>query len=96
MGGRNGVGGREAQYNAEISCRVEELRKERKVGPSELAKAAGVTPQMLRNYVVGLTRWPVFRVRLIADYFGVKVERLLPRSKSYMKPSCIQEELPLG
>lgn len=93
MGGRSGISGREVQYNTEISRRIEQLRASQDVRRCELAEAAGVTQQMLRAYEVGTSRWPVFRVRLIADYLRVPVEQLLPKSKSYVKAPSIQGKL---
>lgn len=88
MGGKGGICGREIQYNAEISRRIEQLRREREVASGELARAAGVSAPMLNNYRVGLTRWPAFRLRLIADYLGVPVYHILPGAKSYVKKPC--------
>jgi DNA-binding transcriptional regulator YiaG len=74
MGGKSGISGREVQYNAEISRRIEEYRTQYRVRRCELARAAHVSQQMLRAYEVGMSRWPVFRVRLIAEYLGVDVD----------------------
>lgn len=83
MGSKSGVGGREVQYNAEISRRIEALRIHLRVSKTELAAAADVSRQMLRAFEIGVSRWPVFRVRLIADYFGVPIERLMPQTERY-------------
>jgi transcriptional regulator with XRE-family HTH domain len=93
MGGRSGISGREAMYNAEISRRVEELRVKRNVQKAVLARAAGVSQPMLRAYEVGTTRWPVFRVRLIAGFLGADVEDLMPETKTYVNEMQIQEDL---
>ena len=83
MGSRKSIKGREVQYNAEISRRIESLRVQLQVSVGELAKAVDVSPQLLRAYQIGLTRWPVFRIRLIADYFRVSIERLMPETTPY-------------
>lgn len=93
MGSRKGICGREVQYNAEISRRIEQLREARRVQRSELAKAAGVSASMLYNYEVGLTRWPAFRLRLIADYFRVSLEQIVPKTKTYVEIPHIAQEL---
>lgn len=85
MGSKHGIKGREVQYNAEVSRRIESLRVQLEVPRSELAKAADVTQQMLKAYEIGVTRWPVFRVRLIADYLGVTLERLMPNTERYQQ-----------
>lgn len=96
MGGLNGISGREVQYNAEISRRVEQLRVNLGVRKTELALAADVSPQQLRAYEVGTSRWPVFRVRLIAEYLRVSVEQLMPKSKSYVKKASAARKLFVG
>lgn len=78
MGPRGCIGNQEKQYNAEISRRIEELRVARKVRRVRLAQAAGVSPSRLYAFEVGISRWPTFRVRLIADFFRVPVSELLP------------------
>jgi transcriptional regulator with XRE-family HTH domain len=93
MGSKNGVEGREVQFNAEISRRVEKLRVEQRVRRCDLAKAAGVSAALLRAYETGLTRWPVFRVRLVAQYFDVSVEQLIPKMKTYVNETRTQENL---
>ncbi len=93
MGARNGISGREAMYNAQISRRIEALRVKQGVSKKELAEAAGVTQPMLHAYEVGRSRWPVFRVWLIAAYLRVSVESVMRRSKTYVKPREIQEDL---
>jgi transcriptional regulator with XRE-family HTH domain len=93
MGGRGGICGHEVQYNAEISRRVEELRNGRRLMRSELARAAGVSASMLYNYEVGLTRWPAFRLRLIADYFKVPIDQLVPKTKTYVESPAAPQKL---
>lgn len=93
MGSKSGISGREAQYNAEISRRVEALRVKRGVSKKELAEAAAVTQPMLHAYETGRSRWPVFCVRLLAQYLRVPVERLMARSKTCVKSREIQEDL---
>jgi transcriptional regulator with XRE-family HTH domain len=83
MGSKFGMKGREVVYNAEVSRRIESLRLQLNVRSTELAKAADVTPQMLRAYQIGTSRWPVFRLRLIADYLGVKLEQVMPLTERY-------------
>ncbi len=86
MGAKGGIQERELGYNAEVSRRIERLRVEYEARSTELARAAEVTPQMLRAYQVGVSRWPVFRVRLIADYFGVDLDELMPRTENPARP----------
>jgi transcriptional regulator with XRE-family HTH domain len=93
MGSKNGVEGREVQFNAEISRRVEKLRVEQRVRRCDMARALGVSQALLRAYETGLTRWPVFRVRLVAQYFDVSVEQLIPRMKTYVNETRTQENL---
>jgi transcriptional regulator with XRE-family HTH domain len=94
MGSKNGMKGREVRYNVEVSRRIESLRLQLNVRSTELAKAADVTPQMLRAYQIGASRWPVFRVRLIADYLGVKLDQLMPVTEAYEKrPGRSQSQL---
>jgi hypothetical protein len=93
MGGRRGICGREVQYHAEISRRIERLRISSRIERGELAKAAGVSASMFYNYEVGLTRWPVFRLRLIADYLRVPVDRLVPKTQTYVKSPHLAQEL---
>jgi transcriptional regulator with XRE-family HTH domain len=93
MGARNGISGREVQHNAEISRRIEVLRVKRGVSKSELARAAGISGQLLYAYGAGISRWPVFRVGLIAQYLGVPVATLVPKAKSYVYEREIQEDL---
>lgn len=96
MGSKNGISGREVSFNAEISRRVEELRESRCVLHIDLARAAGVSPQMLRAYQAGITRWPVFRLQLIAKYFVVDVDSLLPEPKTYVNETRTQGNFFVG
>ena len=84
MATRKGISEREKQFNAQIGMRIEQIRRERKIPSAELAKAAGVTQQMFFQYEAGLVRWPVLRVRLIADYLREPIELILPKSKEYV------------
>lgn len=93
MGSKSGISGREVQYNAEISRRVEALRANYRVKRGELAKAAEVSQQLLWAYELGVSRWPVFRVRLIAEFFDVPLDELMPEIKSYVKETRIQGNL---
>jgi DNA-binding XRE family transcriptional regulator len=93
MGSKYGLSEVELQFNAELSERIEELRAGHKVPRCDLARIAGVTQQMLYAYEVGVTRWPVFRVCLIADFFGVKLETLMPKTQSYVVSSALQRKL---
>lgn len=82
----------EALYQAEIGRRVEDLRRRRKMRNDQLARAAGVKPTMLFQYQVGNTRWPAFRLRLLADYFRVPLEHLMPKySLNVESPAAPQE-----
>jgi len=79
MGSKSGIAGSEVAYNAEISRRVAELRREAgSVRLVDLAVAAGVSQQMLHAYETGRSRWPVYRLRLIADFFDVDLAELMP------------------
>lgn len=93
MGGPAGIPKDEVAYNAEISRRIEFLRKRRGVTGSELARAIGVSPAGLYHYEVGSVRWPVFRLRLIADYFRVPVVQLMPKSLTCVASPAAQREL---
>ncbi len=96
MASKNGINGREVQYHAEISRRVENLRTERRARRSVLARAARMSQQMLRAYEVGRTRWPVWRLVMIADFFDVPVTSLIPAAESCVKEIGAQRELLLG
>lgn len=93
MGSKAGISEREIEFNAAISRRVEKLCDSRKVMRSELARAAGVSPSMLYNYEVGLSRWPIFRVRLIAEYLQVPIDRLIPKTQTCVESPAAQEDL---
>ncbi len=93
MGGRGRISGREAQYNAEISRRIEQLRIERRMMRGELATAAGVSASKLYGYECGASRWPAFRLRLIADYLRVPVSDLVPKTPEYLVSPAVQEKL---
>lgn len=88
MGSKKGISGEEVQYNAEISRRVEFFRRVKGVANRELAEAAGVSPNMLIHYQAGESRWPAFRLRLIADFFQVSVGHILPKRKTCVDSSC--------
>jgi transcriptional regulator with XRE-family HTH domain len=93
MGSKNGMKGREVRFNAEISRRIEELRARHKLQRVDLARAAGVTVQALYAYEAGVTRWPVFRVHLLADFFEVELEKLMPKTKKNIVFSTLQRKL---
>lgn len=84
MGGRRkGVSEEEARYNAEIAQHIEQLRRERNISSTHLAAAIGVTQQVLSSYEAGSVRWPAFRLRLIADYLMVPLDRIAPKKTRY-------------
>lgn len=95
MGAKGGIKKREIEYNAEVSRRIEELRVQHGLQRIELARAAGVTPQMLFAYLNGVSRWPLLRVRLIADYLGVRAERLIPETEAYEPRAVARLSKPL-
>lgn len=57
--------------------RYAELRDERHVTDYEVAKNTGVSTSTLTNWKYGRYTPKVNKLRLIADYFGVPLERLL-------------------
>jgi transcriptional regulator with XRE-family HTH domain len=93
MGGRGGVCDQEREYNAEISSRIERLRKEGLVQRSDLARAAGLRVSMLYNYEVGLARWSAFRLALIAEYLRVPINQIMPRKTLNVESPHIDGEL---
>jgi transcriptional regulator with XRE-family HTH domain len=78
----------ELAFHIEVSRRIEELRKERRVKHVELARAAGIGAKRLYGYQINSTRWPSFRLRLIADFFDVPLADLIPASKDTVVFSC--------
>jgi transcriptional regulator with XRE-family HTH domain len=87
------ISDQEREFNAEISRRIEELRARHKLQRVDLARAAGVTVQALYAYEAGVTRWPVFRVHLLADFFEVELEKLMPKTKKNIVFSTLQRKL---
>ena len=81
MGGRKGISEAEARYGAEISRRVEFFRRVKGIRHGELATAAGISQQVLVGYESGASRWPAFRLRLIADFLQVSIEHIVPKIK---------------
>jgi len=93
MGAKGFITEIERQFNAAISDRVEELRVKHKVHRRDLAQVAGVTQQMFHAYESGITRWPVYRLRLIAAFFDVDVKELMPEVKKYVVIPALQRKL---
>lgn len=88
MGKWKGKCAEEVEYNAEVGRRIELLRAANCTPHWELAMVAGVTIKALGSYEAGLARWPVFRVRLIADHFHVPVGQLVPKMLDNVVSSC--------
>lgn len=88
MGSAKRISMDEVNYNAEISRRIEKLRVAARAQHSELATAARISQRKLCGYEGGYVRWPVFRLRLIADYFAVPVDQIAPTSSQYVHKSC--------
>jgi hypothetical protein len=92
MGSKKGISGEEVQYNAEISRRVEFFRRVKGIQHGDLAEAAGVKPSRFTGYESGAVRWPVFRLRLIADFFQVSIGLIVPKNSDYLKNPCETRE----
>lgn len=66
-------------YSEIIANRIRSLIVERGVEQQEFARAIGITPSALTNYLTGTRKFPVERIPQVADYFGVSIDYIYGR-----------------
>lgn len=72
---------------------LSELRKDRYMTQSDLAKQLHVSVSTISNYEKDVHLPDVEKLVSIADFFGVTTDYLLARTKSSLSPSVFEESL---
>jgi len=62
--------------------RIKELREDRDLRQSDLAKATGIDQRTISNYETGKSNPDSYALIKLADYFGVSIDYLVGRTKN--------------
>jgi len=61
--------------------RIKELREDRDLRQSDLAKATGIDQRTISNYETGKSNPDSYALIKLADFFGVSIDYLVGRTK---------------
>lgn len=67
-----------------MNNRIYELRKEKNVSQTQLARLLGTTHKTISNYENGITKPNFNRVCIMANYFNVSTDYLMGKSNSIL------------